>query len=447
AYNTVDTCSGGGGGGGGGGGPPPPPPGCDLPSYTYFSSDPDDLITHSRRLANSVCYYNGDKVDSRCDGGMSSTNVGTWKGRETDESCGSTGGCYDVCDQETDGSYYGKQNAYAGFDCERRYSCSIDNDPQPECNDDINNDGEEDELIDYPADPGCTNAEDDSESPNPSTVSLTTSIDSGSGTVTASGIDCPGDCSESYDPDTWITLIATPAVGQVFIGWSSGTGALCVGQTGTCSVQISANSTAGANFSAPFDYSLSSSGASYVTKGSGNTFTQNTVTKTLVAGNTESVTLSLSGEPAGVSHTIANGSCSPTCTSVITFTVAPSTANGTYLITVTGSPLNKQTSFSLVVSGGGSISVTCSASPTMAILGQTVIWTANVSGGTAPFTYSWSGTDVPTSPAPTTNPYSRSYSTIGQKTATVTVTDTASAQATCPVGVVQINFDPKFEEF
>ena len=82
-----------------------------------------------------------------------------------------------------------------------------------------------------------------------------------------------------------------------------------------------------------------------------------------------------------------------------------------------------------------------------ALLGQTVTWIANVSGGTPPLVYSWSGTNIPTSPPPSTNPFSIVYSTIGQKLATVTVTDTDSVVATCPAGVIQINFNPDLEEF
>jgi hypothetical protein len=39
----------------------------------------------------------------------------------------------------------------------------------PQCSDNINNDGAEDSAIDYPADPGCTSRVDDTESPNPVT--------------------------------------------------------------------------------------------------------------------------------------------------------------------------------------------------------------------------------------------------------------------------------------
>lgn len=265
----------------------------------------------------------------------------------------------------------------------------------------------------------------------------------GSGTVTSSpsGISCGSDCSENYSNNTSVILTASASSGSDFGGWSGH----CSG-TGTCNLTMNAAKNVTAAFNTAFNYSLSNSGNSNVTKESGNAFTQNTITKTLTAGATQAVTLTLSGVPSGTSYSISNSSCSPTCTSVITFTVSPSTAAGTYPITVTGSPLSRQTSFNLVVTGAP-FSVSCAGSPATVLLGQTVTWTATVSGGTSPYTYSWSGTAIPTSPAPSTNPYSRSYSTIGQKSAQATVTDSESVQSTCPAATVQVNFDPNFEEF
>lgn len=196
-----------------------------------------------------------------------------------------------------------------------------------------------------------------------------------------------------------------------------------------------------------FNYTLSNSGTSSVTKSSNTVYTTNTITVTKTSGSTQAVSLSLSGVPSGVSYSISPTSCNPngTCNMTATFNVSPSAIVGNHNITVTGSPLGRTTSFTLAIAGSP-ISLSCTAAPSTALVGQSVTWTGNISGGTPPFTYSWSGTNMPT-PAPSTNPYTRTYSTVGQKTAQLTVTDADGLQTTCPAGTVQINFNPNFEEF
>src|SRR5919202_1726891 len=79
---------------------------------------------------------------------------------------------------------------------------------------------------------------------------------SGSGTVTASGIDCGATCSADYDDGTLVTLSATAAAGSRFTGWSGA----CAG-TGACTVTMSAARWVTADFIAVYTLSVAKSGS------------------------------------------------------------------------------------------------------------------------------------------------------------------------------------------
>jgi hypothetical protein len=68
----------------------------------------------------------------------------------------------------------------------------------------------------------------------------------GTGTVTSApaGVNCGGDCSQSYTNGTVVTLTAAPAAGSTFTGWSGGG---CSG-TGTCVVTVTAATSVTASF-------------------------------------------------------------------------------------------------------------------------------------------------------------------------------------------------------
>ena len=68
----------------------------------------------------------------------------------------------------------------------------------------------------------------------------------GSGSVTGSGIACPGTCSKTFPSGTVVTLTATSASGSSFSGWS---GAGC-SATGSCIVTMSSNQSVTATFGA-----------------------------------------------------------------------------------------------------------------------------------------------------------------------------------------------------
>jgi Divergent InlB B-repeat domain len=57
----------------------------------------------------------------------------------------------------------------------------------------------------------------------PRVLSIAVDIAPGaSGRITSDppGIDCPGDCTETYFTNTLVTLAASPAPGSAFLGWS-----------------------------------------------------------------------------------------------------------------------------------------------------------------------------------------------------------------------------------
>ena len=68
------------------------------------------------------------------------------------------------------------------------------------------------------------------------THGLTVSV-SGSGSVSSApaGIACPGDCNESYDEGTRVTLTATASLGHTFSSWSGA----CAGSGATCTLTLS----------------------------------------------------------------------------------------------------------------------------------------------------------------------------------------------------------------
>jgi uncharacterized delta-60 repeat protein len=69
--------------------------------------------------------------------------------------------------------------------------------------------------------------------PLPPSHTLTVSV-GGSGSVTGPGIECPGDCGETYASGTPITLLAGPGSGSAFAGWSDA----CLSDSEACEVTM-----------------------------------------------------------------------------------------------------------------------------------------------------------------------------------------------------------------
>jgi len=73
----------------------------------------------------------------------------------------------------------------------------------------------------------------------------------------------------------------------------------------------------------------------------------------------------------------------------------------------------------VINSNNSGLDIGCYSDPNTASLNQPITWTVEVTGGVAPYTYSWSGSDSLTGSAITAIKY---YSTYGEKNAIVTVT-------------------------
>jgi hypothetical protein len=84
----------------------------------------------------------------------------------------------------------------------------------------------------------------------PSTYNVSVSIVRGNGSISATGINCPSDCSEIYTDGSAVTLTASASSGFVFTGWHD-SGGQCSG-TGNCTITVSSDRTLRAAFSKVF---------------------------------------------------------------------------------------------------------------------------------------------------------------------------------------------------
>jgi hypothetical protein len=158
----------------------------------------------------------------------------------------------------------------------------------------------------------------------------------------------------------------------------------------------------------------------------------------------ESVGVSYAGQ--GCVHQV-DTSGTPPCTGTLTLTVPYSIPVGTYPITVAvsgeGEPI--VTTFNLIVQPDLETTVSCTVSPTIARVGESVTWTANPPGGAPnPFVFTWTGTDFPT--IETANPFVTSYQSTGVKTASFSMTNGLTT-ATCPAVTVYVGVVPDYREY
>ncbi|MFL6291875.1 MAG: InlB B-repeat-containing protein, partial [Thermoanaerobaculia bacterium] len=153
----------------------------------------------------------------------------------------------------------------------------------------------------------------------PKTLTVTIAPGGGGTVVSApAGINCPGDCTESYAHGTDVTLTPTADVGKIFTGWSGD----CTG-TGACTVKLNQNRAVTAAFQTAFTLSVNKAGT-----GSG------TVTSSPAGINcgvdcgepyATGTVVTLTATPAtGSTFTGWSGDCTGTGTCVVTMTAAHS---------------------------------------------------------------------------------------------------------------------------
>ncbi len=158
---------------------------------------------------------------------------------------------------------------------------------------------------------------------------------SGNGSVTGAGINCGGDCSETVDSGTIITLSATPTTGNTFANWSGA----CTG-TGACNVTMNAAKTVNATFN-PITYSVN------VTRVGNGTVSGGTISCGATCQNVFNygTTVTLNAAPlAGYTFTGWSGACTGTAACTLTMNgnrdvtatfVRTNTAPTTYDLTFT----------------------------------------------------------------------------------------------------------------
>lgn len=146
---------------------------------------------------------------------------------------------------------------------------------------------------------------------------------------------------------------------------------------------------------------------------------------TVVSGSSSLLTYSCSNNATAAS--IDNGVGSVTPVAAGSRSVAPG-ATTTYTLTCTNAGGSSTATATVAVTPP--LAASCSVAPSSTTTGANVTWTGTASGGTGAYTYAWSGTDGLSGSSASV---SKSYSTAGSKTGSVTVTSgSQSLTAACP---------------
>jgi len=199
----------------------------------------------------------------------------------------------------------------------------------------------------------------------------------GSGAVTATGINCPGDCSESYPDSTQVMLTATPATGSTFGGWSGA----CTG-SGSCTVTMDLLKSVTATFTLNIYTVTASAGSNGSISPSGNVAanhgTAATFSVTPNAGYTANVGGTCGGTLSGNTYTsnAITGDCTVTASFILNTYALTVAVNGSGSGTVTGAGISCPGDCSETLDHGSVIALTATASTSSTFNG----WSGACSG-------------------------------------------------------------------
>ena len=228
-------------------------------------------------------------------------------------------------------------------------------------------------------------------------------------------------------PSPTVSLSATPTSlnsgSSATLTWSSTNAVSCVGSGFETGGNTSGSISTGA-LSASTNYSITCTGASAVSSGTWQ-YSESDISD--FACPLTDPNKAYSSVPTCPSNPTGKTCSIPTCK---VNTISACSINTDIYSCVGASPaVTPQTAFATAnvqvnSTSSGALSGSCSVSPTSVYTGSPVTWTASAWGGAGSYTYSWSGTD---SLSGAVASISKTYTTVGTKTASITITSPSGA--------------------